>query len=179
MPSSRGDRSPARRGVGPALVLRALLAAAVLPGTATILVPSLLLRGDAGSLAIGPARFAALLTLAAGTAGLAWCIADFARLGRGTLAPVDPPRFVVRGGLYRWVRNPMYVCVLMMVASEGILFASRAVLTWAAVLALGFHVFVVLYEEPTLARMFGAAYEDYRRRVPRWVPRLGGKRGAP
>jgi protein-S-isoprenylcysteine O-methyltransferase Ste14 len=153
------------------LPLRAVLAAAAFPGTVTILVPWLLLRGGGGGVPIGPARFVALATLALGVAGLVWCIVDFARLGRGTLAPVDPPRFVVRGGLYRYVRNPMYVCVVTILVSEAVLFESRAVLAWAGLVLVGFHVFVVLYEEPSLRARFGADYEAYRARVPRWIPR--------
>jgi len=153
------------------LALRAALAAAALPGTGTVLVPWLLLRGGGGDLPIGPIRFVALVPLALGAAGLVWCIVDFARLGRGTLAPVDPPRFVVRGGLYRYVRNPMYVCVMGILASEAVLFESRAVLAWAALAAVVFHLFVVLYEEPTLRATFGEDYEAYRQSVPRWLPR--------
>jgi protein-S-isoprenylcysteine O-methyltransferase Ste14 len=153
------------------LALRAVLAAAAFPGTVTIVVPWLLLRGGSRGVPIGTARWLALATLLLGAAGLVWCIVDFARFGRGTLAPLDPTRFVVRGGLYRYVRNPMYVCVVTILLSEAVLFEARALFVWAAVVAVAFYLFVVLYEEPDLSSRFGADYEDYRSRVPRWIPR--------
>jgi protein-S-isoprenylcysteine O-methyltransferase Ste14 len=153
------------------LSLRSLFAAVLLPGTATIFVPWILYLGDEARRDLGPLRYAALLSLAAGAAGLGWCIIDFARTGRGTLAPFDPPRFVVRGGLYRWVRNPMYVNVVLILASEALLLGSPAIARWALVVAISFHLFVVLYEEPTLKRKFGPDYEKYLQDVPRWIPR--------
>lgn len=163
-----------RRDVVPVsagLALRAVLAAALFPGTVTIVVPWLLLRAGDGRIPIGPARFLALATLALAATGLVWCISDFARFGRGTLAPLDPTRFVVRGGLYRYVRNPMYVCVVTILLSEAVLFESRALFAWAAIVGAGFYLFVVLYEEPDLRQRFGADYEAYLARVPRWIPR--------
>lgn len=154
------------------LALRAILAAAALPGTFAVVVPWFLARGGRWGFDPGALRWLGALMVLLGAAGLVWCIVDFARLGRGTLAPVDPPRFVVRGGLYRYVRNPMYVCVLTVGLGEALLYGSGAVAAYAVVLALGFHLFVLLYEEPTLREMFGADYEDYLRRVPRWIPRM-------
>ena len=94
----------------------------------------------------------------------------FAREGRGTLAPIDPPRFVVRGGAYRFTRNPMYVANLAILAGIAITFRSLAVAGWAGLMALTFHLFVISYEEPTLRDTFGESYEAYRREVPRWLP---------
>jgi protein-S-isoprenylcysteine O-methyltransferase Ste14 len=96
----------------------------------------------------------------------------FVREGRGTPAPVAPTRHLVVGGPFRHVRNPAYVCVLAMLAGQALLFGSVAVLIYAAIMALGFHLFVVLFEEPTLRATFGAEYEAYCRRVPRWIPTL-------
>jgi protein-S-isoprenylcysteine O-methyltransferase Ste14 len=87
--------------------------------------------------------------------------------GHGTPAPMAPPRRLVVGGPFRYVRNPSYVAGTAAVAGQGLLFGSTAVLTYAACLAFGFHLFVVLYEEPTLRGKFGAAYEEYCRQVPR------------
>jgi protein-S-isoprenylcysteine O-methyltransferase Ste14 len=154
------------------LALRAVLAALAFPGTVTILVPWLLVRNGSGDVPIGPARFAAVATLLLGVAGLVWCIFDFARFGRGTLAPLDPTKFVVRGGLYRYVRNPMYLCVVTILLSEAVLFEARALFVWAALVAVFFHLFVVLYEEPDLRARFGASYDAYRALVPRWIPRI-------
>ena len=127
-------------------------------------------RLDFGSL-----RWLGVPLMAVGTAALAWCIWDFGHQGRGTLAPVDAPRFVVRTGLYGLVRNPMYLAVLMTLTGEVLLFQSRTLLAWEAAVGLTVHLFVVLYEEPTLRRRFGADYEVYRRAVPRWLPRLHGR----
>jgi protein-S-isoprenylcysteine O-methyltransferase Ste14 len=134
-------------------------------------VPVFRLR-DEWPIALGSARFAGAPLIAVGGAGLLWCISDFARIGRGTLAPVDPPSCLVRRGLYAYVRNPMYVSVLVILAGETLLLESLAVLAWLGVAALAFHLFVLLYEEPALQRTFGADYEAYRRAVPRWVPRV-------
>jgi protein-S-isoprenylcysteine O-methyltransferase Ste14 len=126
-----------------------------------------------GRVDIGSARLVGLPLLAAGC----WLLLDsvfvrFAHEGRGTLAPIDPPRFVVRGGAYRVVRNPMYVANVAIVTGSGIVFQSRFLFVWAAVLFVAFHLFVINYEEPTLSRMFGDDYETYRRGVGRWIPRL-------
>jgi protein-S-isoprenylcysteine O-methyltransferase Ste14 len=75
-------------------------------------------------------------------------------------------------GLHRYIRNPMYIGVLLVVLGQAFLFWSRALAEYAAFLWLAFHVFVLLYEEPTLRRQFGNEYEAYRRRVPRWIPRF-------
>jgi protein-S-isoprenylcysteine O-methyltransferase Ste14 len=99
----------------------------------------------------------------------------FAREGIGTPAPIAPTERLVVGGPFDRVRNPGYVAVVALVLGQALLFASAAVAVYAALLALGFHLFVVLHEEPTLRRRFGAEYEAYCRRVPRWLPR--GSRG--
>lgn len=95
----------------------------------------------------------------------------FVTEGRGTPAPVAPPERLVVGGPFRWVRNPGYVAVLGLVAGQGLFFATASVLVYAASLAVAFHLFVLLYEEPALRRQFGNEYEEYCRRVPRWIPR--------
>jgi hypothetical protein len=95
----------------------------------------------------------------------------FVREGRGTPAPIAPTRHLVVSGPFRHVRNPGYVSVLGMVVGQGLVLGNLAVIAWALGLLAGFHAFVVLYEEPTLRRQFGAEYEEYCRRVPRWLPR--------
>jgi len=102
---------------------------------------------------------------------LIWCIADFARLGRGTLAPVDPPKALVIRGLYRYVRNPMYVGVVLVLLGESALFRSASLLLYTAVFFLIANLFVIVYEEPNLRARFGESYEHYRRSVARWIPR--------
>ena len=101
-----------------------------------------------------------------------WCFYDFTFKGRGTPLPTDPPRELVITGPYRYVRNPIYVAVGIIYAAYFLWFGYWAILMVAALALVGAHAFIVLYEEPTLKRKFGAAYEAYLRRVPRWVPRL-------
>ena len=109
---------------------------------------------------------------------LLWCARDFAVRGRGTPAPYDPPRQLVVDGLYRFVRNPMYVALVVSLLGQAAMYRSRSVLWYAAIVAIGFHLRVIAYEEPKLTELFGESYADYRRRVPRWIPRvaLGGRR---
>jgi protein-S-isoprenylcysteine O-methyltransferase Ste14 len=106
-----------------------------------------------------------------GAAGLLWCIWDFFSQGRGTLAPIDPPKHLVVHGLYQYVRNPMYVAVVTILLGEAIFFLSGAVLLEAGVFFSLAYLFVALYEEPTLRRQFGESYEEYVRTVGRWIPR--------
>jgi protein-S-isoprenylcysteine O-methyltransferase Ste14 len=95
----------------------------------------------------------------------------FATVGRGTPAPWDAPRRVVAVGPYRWVRNPIYVAALLVVVGEAWLFLSMALLVYAGAVAMFLHLLVIGYEEPTLGRRFGETYAEYRRTVPRWIPR--------
>jgi len=96
----------------------------------------------------------------------------FIAVGRGTLVPAVPTEHLVVSGMYRYVRNPMYVGVLTAVAGETLLFESRSMVVYWVLLALGFNFFVLLYEEPTLERRYGEEYARYKRNVRRWLPRL-------
>jgi protein-S-isoprenylcysteine O-methyltransferase Ste14 len=96
----------------------------------------------------------------------------FVVVGRGTLVPTTPTEHLVVSGFYRHVRNPMYVGVLVAQAGEATLFRSRGLVVFALLLWLGFHLFVSLYEEPTLTRRYGDEYLLFKRNVPRWLPRL-------
>jgi protein-S-isoprenylcysteine O-methyltransferase Ste14 len=102
------------------------------------------------------------------------CVWDFGRTGRGTPAPMAPPQRLVVVGFYRYVRNPMYVGFFAGWIGLWVVFgrANWYVIAGAAAAVLGVAVFVRLYEEPTLRRMFGAEYEEYCRNVRRWLPRL-------
>jgi protein-S-isoprenylcysteine O-methyltransferase Ste14 len=119
-----------------------------------------------------PLRWFGAALLAAGLAGLIECFARFALQGRGTPAPPLPTAALVVGGLYRYVRNPMYVTVLAMLLGQGILFGSTEILEYAAIAWLCAHLFVLLYEEPTLGHRYGPQYDAFRSAVPRWLPRL-------
>ena len=119
-----------------------------------------------------PAHLAALVLIALGSALLIACIVDFARKGRGTLSPVDPPKELVVQGLYRYVRNPMYLSVLTIVAGEIILTRSGALLVYWLAFLLCANLFVRGYEEPYLRQQFGDSYDAYTRSVGRWLPRF-------
>lgn len=108
----------------------------------------------------------------AGIPGIVDSFARFAREGLGTPAPVAPPRRLVVTGLYRHVRNPMYVAVLVAVAGQALLFGDWGLIAYGALFWSAAHLYVVLYEEPTLQRTFGAAYAAFRANVPRWIPRI-------
>jgi protein-S-isoprenylcysteine O-methyltransferase Ste14 len=100
-----------------------------------------------------------------------WCQGLFAVRGQGTPAPIDPPKKFIRRGPYRWVRNPMYLAVFTVVGAEGLFLWSWHIGVYLVLLMCLIHVWVLLYEEEVLRRNFGAMYEDYRREVPRWLPR--------
>jgi len=110
--------------------------------------------------------------LAAGLFVLLWCVRDFYVIGRGTLAPWDPPRRLVVVGLYRYARNPMYVGVVAVIAGWSLVAGSLVLGGYAVFLLFVFHLRVVLYEEPVLARLFGKDWEQYRAKVNRWWPGL-------
>ena len=107
-----------------------------------------------------------------GIAMLVWCFWDFLAKGKGTPAPMDPPKELVVSGLYKYVRNPMYVGVLFVILGHFLWFGFWNLLIYGALVFLAFHSFVILYEEPNLKQRFGAAYEEYLKRVSRWIPRF-------
>jgi protein-S-isoprenylcysteine O-methyltransferase Ste14 len=107
-------------------------------------------------------------------AGLPLLLESFARFavqGRGTPAPIAPPERLVVQGPYRFVRNPIYVAVVSVILGQALLFGDRRLLGYGALVWLSFHVFVLLYEEPTLRQSFGADYDAFCAGVPRWIPR--------
>ncbi len=150
------------------LFLKNLLFTVLVPGTVAVVIPYWIgsRRG-----APAPWRYAAVLSWAIGGAIYLRCVWDFAVTGRGTPAPIDAPKVLVVKGLYRYVRNPIYVGVLLVVLGWAVYFGSLALLVYAACLALLFHLFIVLVEEPVLRRQFGESYEHYCRSVHRWLPR--------
>ena len=119
----------------------------------------------------GGPQYAALALAALAAALFLWCQGLFAVRGRGTPAPFDPPKKFIRRGPYKWVRNPMYLAVFALVAAEALFLRSWHIGVYLVLLACLIHVWVLVYEEEALRRNFGAMYEDYRREVPRWLPR--------
>ena len=103
---------------------------------------------------------------------LVWCFWDFVQKGKGTPAPIEPPKELVVSGLYNYVRNPMYVGVLLVIIGHFLWFGFWNLLIYAVVVFIIFSAFVIFYEEPNLKGRFGSAYEHYLNTVPRWIPRL-------
>jgi len=154
------------------LWLRTAVFAVLVPGTELVLVPLAVVLLDVGPRhELGPARYAGVVPLLGGLAVRLWCFSDFVRRGRGTPAIYDPPRELVVAGLYRYVRNPQYVGVVLVIVGEALLTERVVLFGYAAVMAVGYHLFVRYYEEPTLGRLFGESYARYRAAVPRWLPR--------
>lgn len=151
----------------PRLFAQALVAFLAMPAMVAGVVPWLLLRSDRWR---GAPQAFGVAPAALGVAGLLWCVRDFYVIGRGTLAPWAPPRRLVVRGLYRLVRNPMYVSVLATVAGLAWWRASPLVAAYAAALAVAFHLRVVLGEEPVMAARFGEEWSAYRAAVRRWIP---------
>jgi protein-S-isoprenylcysteine O-methyltransferase Ste14 len=142
------------------------------PGTAAGLVPYLITGFQFEPPLFGAfGRAAGVALIGLGLAAIVACFSRFALEGRGTPAPIAPPKILVVSGLYRYVRNPMYVAVLTTIVGEALLLGSIALLEYAALAWLAFHAFVLAYEEPTLRRKFGASYESYCANVRRWWPR--------
>jgi protein-S-isoprenylcysteine O-methyltransferase Ste14 len=119
-----------------------------------------------------PLRVLGILLIAAGVAFLVHSFARFVLEGRGTPAPVAPTERLVTGGAYRYVRNPMYLAVLAIILGQWLLLGRPVLLLYGAIIGAAFVIFVRIYEEPALARQYGAEYDAYRRAVPGWLPRL-------
>lgn len=153
------------------LFLKNLLFTVLVPGTMAGWLPYRWFWGRS-EFSFGGWRWLAYPLIALGGAIYLRCVWDFAFSGRGTPAPIDPPKTLVVRGLYRYVRNPMYVGVLLTLLGQLMLFPSRQFLGYILVCFFAVNVFVLAYEEPVLSRKFADSYTDYKRRVPRWIPRL-------
>lgn len=152
-------------------ILNTILFTIFVPGTVAILVPAWLLGGfhrpeNALLTWLGGVVFVI------GAAIYFRCAWEFAVRGLGTPAPIAPTKFLVTTALHRYVRNPMYIGVALAIVGQAIVFHSSHVAEYAVVMILIAHTFVVLYEEPTLKRQFGESYEEYRQKVPRWIPKI-------
>jgi protein-S-isoprenylcysteine O-methyltransferase Ste14 len=117
-------------------------------------------------------RAIGIMLIIAGVPGVVDSFARFALEGLGTPAPIAPPQKLVVTGLYRYVRNPIYIAVVAVIFGQALLFGDWRLLWYGALLWLFFHVWVVMIEEPTLKQTFGTEYESFRTNVPRWIPRL-------
>jgi protein-S-isoprenylcysteine O-methyltransferase Ste14 len=152
--------------------LRSAIFTLVFPGTVAGVVPYILVTGSHRlPLQLGPVRWLGLVPFGLGLVTYAATTWQFGSVGRGTPAPWDAPRELVRSGLHAWVRNPMYLGVLLCILGEGMLWQAGILLPYGVVVWLVFHLRVLTYEEPVLCHTFGATFEAYQARVPRWLPR--------
>ena len=155
-------------------VLGSALFFVVAPCVLAGLIPWWMTRWEFGRAFFGLeiTRAVGVLLILVGLPGLVDSFARFALQGLGTPAPVAPTKNLVVTGLYRYVRNPIYVAVVAIILGQAILFGDWRLVLLGALFWLAFHLFVVAYEEPTLQRTFGAEYEAYRANVQRWIPRV-------
>jgi protein-S-isoprenylcysteine O-methyltransferase Ste14 len=144
----------------------------VAPGVVAGAVPWLLTGWRSDGSVAAPLRWLGVVLVVAGAAVLVVAFARFVTEGSGTPAPVAPTESLVVGGLYRHVRNPMYLAVVAVIVGQALTLGRPVLLAYAGAVWVVVAAFVRWYEEPTLARTFGPAYEEYRRAVPGWRPRL-------
>ena len=158
-------------------LLKLLVFTLLVPCSVTVWLPYSFYgrRLDWGAAQSGGRAVGGMLCVLLGAMGYLWCGLDFAFAGRGTPAPIDPPKILVARGLYRFVRNPMYISVLLVLLGESLVFQSADLFRYAGVVGVGFFFFVLLYEEPALRSKFGPSYRQYCEEVPRWIPRMPRK----
>ena len=152
--------------------LKPLLFFIFVPGMLIGFVPFHIAINNPPFFDLGLFRYLSIPFWLAGAAGMLWCFWDFAIKGRGTPAPIDPPQELVTTGLYRLVRNPMYVSALIALLGWSIWSPSLPMLVALFLFFSAAHLFVTLYEEPHLRKTFGLVYEDYLKRVPCWLPKF-------
>src|SRR5579862_1093831 len=152
-------------------ILNTILFTILVPGTVAGYIPYRL-AGRFTHRTSGPLEWSSIAVIALGAAIYFRCAWEFAVRGLGTPAPIAPTKFLVTTALHRYIRNPMYVGVALVIVGEAALFHSLHVLEYAALMLTAAHTFVVLYEEPALRRHFGESYEQYCRTVPRWIPKF-------
>lgn len=154
------------------VLVRAIVYATLFISVVLVVIPDqiLLATGITRPAQTGPLQWVGLALVVLGGALAIWCILTFALVGKGTPAPFDPPRKLVAAGPYRWVRNPMYIGAATALTGAALFYQSAALVAFAAGFVVAAHMFVVVFEEPTLERTFGARYADYRNAVPRWMP---------
>jgi protein-S-isoprenylcysteine O-methyltransferase Ste14 len=145
---------------------------AVAPGVVAGVVPGMLTGWRSAASVWAPLRVLGVALVAAGALVLVAAFTRFVTEGAGTPAPIAPTEELVVGGLYRHVRNPMYLAVVAVIVGQALMLGRPVLFAYAATVWAVVAAFVQWYEEPTLARTFGTSYENYRRAVPAWRPRL-------
>jgi protein-S-isoprenylcysteine O-methyltransferase Ste14 len=159
-----------RPTLGP--LLKTLLFTIFVPGTVAVAIPHSLLDRSALP-GRGPLAWVGVFILLVGAGIYFRCAWEFAVRGLGTPAPIAPTKFLVVTGLHRYVRNPMYIGVYLIILGQAALFRASRLAEYGTICIFLAHLFVIFYEEPALHRQFGASYDEYRRSVPRWIPRVG------
>lgn len=160
------------RGKACMVAFKTLVFTIVMPGMVGGVIPWLLVQGAQRPMpSVSSVWMIGLLPLALGAGLYFWCAGAFTFIGKGTPAPIDAPKVLVVQGAYRWMRNPMYIAVLLVILGQAIVFHSSLLVGYALVFWLVVHTFVLFVEEPTLRSQFGSSYESYLHSVPRWIPR--------
>lgn len=152
------------------IIFKSLLYLIIEAGLFAVYVPLALLRTGPG-IETGLISLLAIPLWIIGSLMILRCFWDFTFRGRGTPLPADPPKELVVTGFYRYVRNPIYVGAFLIFFAHFLWFGYWSLLMYTVLAFIGVHFFIIFYEEPTLKRKFGAAYEEYCQRVPRWIPR--------
>jgi len=152
------------------MFIRALIAFIMLPGIFSLIIPHFIAYFD-------PWKYdnqfiSGLIIISIGLSIIFICVTSFYKTGKGTLAPWDPPKKIVVKGLYRFMRNPMYLGVVVLVIGWCVFYGSPILLLYTISLAIGFHIRVVRFEEPWLKKEFGDQWEKYHKNVHRWLPRI-------
>ncbi len=152
-------------------IYKSLLYLIVEAGLFALYIPLALLRSGP-RIETGVISFLAIPFWLVGSLTVLWCFWDFTFKGRGTPNPIDPPKELVVSGPYRYARNPIYVGVMLIFLAHFLWFGYWTLLIYTVLAFIGVHVFIILYEEPTLKKRFGASYENYLKSVPRWIPKF-------
>jgi protein-S-isoprenylcysteine O-methyltransferase Ste14 len=151
--------------------LRTILFMMFVPGLLIGILPIWLVQTTPAVFSFGALRWLAVPLWVTGAGITLWCAWAFTVRGHGTPSPTDPPKELVVSGLYRYVRNPIYLGVLAVLLGYVLWHPSLSILWMPVLVAISSHLFVFFYEEPQLRKTFGTDYEDYCRAVPRWIPK--------
>ena len=151
--------------------LKSLLFLIIAPGMIAGYIPLALLR-NGSQIETGILAYLAFPLWLIGVMILLWSFWIFLIQGHGTPAPINPPKELVAVGFYRYVRNPMYVGIMLMLLGHFLWFGFWSLLIYAVIVFIAFNTFITYYEEPTLRKKFGAAYDEYCKQIPRWIPRF-------
>ena len=152
--------------------LKTILYMGIMHGLFTFYIPYQLALFDNRSFDLGTFRYLAFPFWLIGTLIIIWCSIDIIHRGRGTPAHFDPPKELVITGLYCYVRNPVYLGALLVQLGYIIWFGSGILISYFFLFVLAYHILIVFIEEPILRNTFGVAYEEYAKKVPRWIPHI-------